>query len=390
MSYGITPEGWVQKDFDTIKTEIEAEFRAEYGSDVNLSVEDGFGSLAAIMSRREDAQWKHLEDVWYSLWIDTALGAALDYALNFGGLQRLSAAPSTVTVRFTGTNGTIIPIDFVIGTPDSVNFKTLTSGTISGGFVDISCQCLQSGTISNVLSNKITVIVSTPPVGLTSVTNPSQSIGGREIETDIEAYTRYVTFANTASGTSKDAIYNALILVSGVAQALVEDNETEDYIGTLPPKSVHATVLGGADAGIGSAIMAHKSAGILTFGASSVVITDDQGNPQTVKFDRPTVANIYYIINVTKNASWNAGSVDDIKLALIKYVGGIYGSTSYAGLPIGGDVLHWKSLSALNNIPGADNIQVLLGKSSPPTLSNNIAIGANELARTEVAFITVN
>lgn len=67
-----------------------------------------------------------------------------------------------------------------------------------------------------------------------------------------------------------------------------------------PPKSFESIVQGGTDEQVGLSIWQTKPAGILPFGASSVVVNDSQGNPQTIGFTRPTAVNLAFEIEYSR------------------------------------------------------------------------------------------
>jgi hypothetical protein len=75
----------------------------------------------------------------------------------------------------------------------------------------------------------------------------------------------------------------------------------------LPPHSIEAIVLGGADADIAQVIYETKAAGTRPHGTTFVNITDSSGNPQAIGFSRPTSTNIRMDVAF----DWVTGSYPD-------------------------------------------------------------------------------
>lgn len=378
---------------------MEARARELFGASIDLSVYSPVGALVQLMAWNLSQSWELAEKVYYSLYIDTADGVHLDRLVRIGSLSRLPAQRSTVTVTFTGTNDTIIPAGYIIETPQGVKFQTSESGTISGGSIDLACISVSAGANSAVPSNSITEII-TPIEGLSSITNASASTGAADIEQDHQLRLRYKEGGGSGGGSSVFALRRALQnQIPDINQIRIFENASKVTDSeSRPPNSIEVVALSGLSSEIARVIFENKPAGIETVGNIEQTVISEDGQAFTVKFSRPTSVDIFLIVNVTSNAAWQNGQEDEVREAIIKYIGGVYSGTiagepvsiAYNGLGIGEDVLFWKLVSSLDDVVGIEDVEILLGKTDPPTLSNNIDILGAEIARTENANIEVN
>lgn len=96
-----------------------------------------------------------------------------------------ATAAQSPQIRFTGTNGAIVPIGLsLMYVPTGVLYQTTTTGTITGGFVDLEVEALQTGQIGNVSAPDDLQVVS-PPVGVDSTASVIESLAdGSDIESD--------------------------------------------------------------------------------------------------------------------------------------------------------------------------------------------------------------
>ena len=120
---------------------------------------------------------------------DTAEDEFLDRHVNIylpGG--RLAASPAQGTIRFTGTDGAVIPIGTQINRSDGISYTTDAAGTIgsvSTGLVDIAVTAESTGSDTNTAENVIltlTNFITNVDDGAT-VQSPGL-LGGADTETD--------------------------------------------------------------------------------------------------------------------------------------------------------------------------------------------------------------
>ena len=135
MAFGITTEGFVAKRLADIKSELQDDFRTEFGSDTNLDDRGPWGQLIGIMSGRLETQWNLAEATYNSQFPETASGIGVDNALSLVGLARKNPTFSVVPLQFFGPDGTAIPQGTEVSQSinSTVVFQTSESGTINAG-----------------------------------------------------------------------------------------------------------------------------------------------------------------------------------------------------------------------------------------------------------------
>lgn len=146
-------------------------------------------------------------------------------------------------------------------------------------------------------ANAITKII-TPVAGISSTYNPTALSTGRDRETDSQYRARIRTSRIIAGKATVAAIEANLRNTVGVLYAAVIENDTmEEDVEGRPPKSIEAIVDGGTDEDVGTTLVNTKGASVDTFGNTTVVVEDNDGQPYTVHFSRPVP--LYLAIRVT-------------------------------------------------------------------------------------------
>lgn len=137
---GLSSAGFEKKTLLEIKTEIEDNFRASFGSFINLLPSSVFQTLIGIFSERESSLWDLAEAIYLSQYPSSAEGVNLDNVAALVGVVRQEAVRSRVSSVFLfGTNGALVPLDTelsVEGNPNAV-FRTLANATLGAGTNEI-------------------------------------------------------------------------------------------------------------------------------------------------------------------------------------------------------------------------------------------------------------
>jgi uncharacterized phage protein gp47/JayE len=384
MSYGISSTGFSRPRLIDIQTAIQQTLQATFGQGINLSAESIFGQLVGIFSEREDLLWQGLQDVYNSQYPDTAFGVSLDNVAALTGTQRLAAKPAFVALTLTGAVGTIIPAGSLVSVPNGgPQFQTLAQVAIgSGGTVTVTAESSVSGNIT-ALAGTISKIV-TPINGWSAVTNPADATTGSTEESDSALRIRRAAQLQKAGSGTLEAIRSRLLAVTGVFQAIVFENDSDEPdTASRPPHSFECFVAGGAAQNIADTIWAAKPAGIQPFGTIATPITDSQGLTHIINWSRPIQKSIYCIVNLTVNPTKFPTTGAASALAAVLAYG--------LGLGIGDPVIVSPSMvSSLSAITGILNAQILVGLSANPTSSSNIIQAINELAVFDSSRVVVN
>jgi len=353
---GVTEDGFVIKTYDAIIEEMKIQARGQFGNDVDLSATSPLMKFIESIALELYRVWEMAESLYYSGFLDTATDVSLDRVVRLLGITRIPAVRSTVTVRFSGSNGTIIPVDTYVGTVDGINFYTTESGTISGGYVDLACECVIYGDEGNVTSNVITVLV-TFISGVTGVNNANPATGGEDVESDSDLRLRASLTLEGVGKATLAAIEAAILAIPGVIKANVyEDtiNHSVEVIlkGITPPNQT-----------VDDALDASRAAGI----------------PAT--WDNPTGIDIY-ISTTVSCTNPPSDAADQIEAKLVEHI---------TNLDIGEDVIYSKLYDIIfNEFDWVDDVTVLLLDTvTPPVGTSNITIAYDEEAQTDVTKVVV-
>ena len=138
--------------------------------------------------------------------LQQATGKQLDRHGFIWGIDRKAATFATGKVKFTGTIGTIIPIDTVVQTDSLIEYKTIEALSIgASGDIDISVTSLIAGVDRNLDSGVIlTLQTPIPFVDTDSTVIAPGLLDGSDLELDDEYRARILfRIQNTPQGGSR-------------------------------------------------------------------------------------------------------------------------------------------------------------------------------------------
>lgn len=286
---GVVPTGFEKKTLAQLRAEVETEVKAQVDPQFLLTTDSVSGQVTQITISKIAELWDVAEAVYNGLHRDTATGAALDAAGALIGVPRAPAAASTVTLRFTGTPGTVVPVGVLVSAPSEpdIRWRTTEAGTVSGsGTVDVPAVANKVG-VHRALAGTLTRF-NTPIVNLTAVTNPADANVGRLAQTDAEYLLAQIELIAVLGAQSVPAIKANVLLVPGVSFVSIFENDTSGTVDGVPPHGIEVVVDGGATSAIAETIFAHHVFSTPLAGSVSHTVSDDDGNPHVVKFSRPT------------------------------------------------------------------------------------------------------
>lgn len=107
--YGVTDDGFVIKDYDTIREEIEQDEYAVFGPKINVEPDDLLGQLNGVFGNRLAELWEVAESVYRSLHPDWSSGEPLDNVCAITGVIRLDALESSVDLAVNLAAGATLP-----------------------------------------------------------------------------------------------------------------------------------------------------------------------------------------------------------------------------------------------------------------------------------------
>ena len=260
MSYGITTSGFIRKPKDIIRSEKVTLARSKFGIDVDFSPYSFEGQWIDVMSENEDLIWQELENQYYQVYVQSATGVQLDRIAAYSGMSRRGSIKASVSLTFTGTDTTIIPLGFVCQTANGITFATTEQVTISGTTAIVNAEATIAGVTGNVSENSIVEIVN-PIAGLDEVNNPLPSFGGLPIEDDLDLRIRILSLGISGKS-SVSAIKKEIDLISGVSNSRLSENAADFDFNSMPGNSIEAIISGGDKTLIGKKLYEQKPAGI--------------------------------------------------------------------------------------------------------------------------------
>ena len=132
--WGVTPQGFNRPRIADIKNELNADLSTNLGFNVDTSPQSMIGVLNGVMAVEFAQMWEMAEAVYYAMYPQSADGVQLDNAVAFGGVKRLGATRTRVTLYCTGTPQTVIAAKSIAQCEyDNNNYHSLKDRTISNG-----------------------------------------------------------------------------------------------------------------------------------------------------------------------------------------------------------------------------------------------------------------
>lgn len=190
------------KTLEAVQAEMVADYQEKYremtGRELKLRRADPEALKLYAVSVQIYHIYLHIDMSGKMGLLKYSYGSFLDSLGALRGVERLEAAPSTVTVRFTLSAARPTAITIPQGTKVSdgeIYFRTNEAAEIAIGdmYTDVACTCLTYGEEGNgILAGAINTIVDPVPY-VAKVANTDVSMGGSETESDMDfAYRIYL------------------------------------------------------------------------------------------------------------------------------------------------------------------------------------------------------
>lgn len=355
--WGVMSTGFVRPTFAEALEVAQADLHKLYGPDIDLSDWSFFGQLAQMIARMYVLGFAEGEGVYDSRYVSTAYGISLDNLAYVKQMTRNAATYATGYAVFSrstvATQEYPIPAGTTIATADrSLLYVTTADSAIEIGDTtspDVPIIAVLPGQDYNMQSSTITAI-STPILGIDSVTNPGAISGGSDQETDAAFRARIRTYQAAARGTMS-ALESALLEIDGVTGLNLHEDTSNN--------TVSVYIAGGADAEISAAIEITRPAGIL------------------VSWSRPSTVSV----NITAVVSGSSDEIEDALTAYLESVG------------VGVDIEYGTIIAVIMGASNGDTISSLTITTSTQTaatLGSLITLADNEQATPGTITITTS
>ncbi|WP_410680709.1 hypothetical protein [Citrobacter braakii] len=393
----LSPEGVIVPDTSQILTDTENEWKATFGSDLDVTPDTPQGMIIASDVAVRSEVVANNAAVANQINPNYAGGLFLDdiWALT-GGKRRASTYTLVDGVALTGVPGVVIPS----GSRRSSNgnlFELLStveldnSGKGTGIF-----QALEPGAIPCPAHTLKDPVVGYTSVGWETSDNPDAGTMGTEEQSDLSARKERRQTLAIQGRSIGEAVYSNVRAVVGVNSLSFRENvdsttKTIDGI-SLIAHSVWACVDGGEDTAVAAALYRSKTGGAAWNGTVSVDVTDAwSGQKSTVKFDRPTAKPVMAKFTVVSKGVGTGDPTSLIKDTIVKYANGQL-DNGEEGFTLGTDVSPFELSAAANTASPQIFIKSveIANKATTPTWSkDDIAIGLNEKATIQIDDILV-
>lgn len=393
----ITSTGIIVPDTSKVKEEVENEYKAALGQDLDTTPSTPQGRLIETETIARKRVIENSALIANMLNPQQAFGIFLDAIASLFGIQRRGATRTRVTCSLTGEPNTEIPANAQAKDTSGNIYYAENSITLDNtGHNNGIFLAMEEGEIE-CPANTLTEIV-TAVLGWIAINNGSSGIVGLKEESDNALRERLSIDQFTGTALLK-AIHSAVMRVPDVEDCLVIDNptnanDTTTITGiTIPAHSLFICVEGGENEAIAQAIFDNKSGGCgytTGTGQTQTVSIQDETSGQTysVSFDRP----VYQAIDV--EVTLGTGQATDevkaqVKKAITNYVAGKV--TGVDGLTIGKNVSPFEIASAITQeIPELFISNIEIAKHGQTPAATEIAIQANEKATISETDITVS
>lgn len=264
-----------------------------------------------------------------------------------------------------------------------INFNTVGNFSTTGNLDVIQSYMpvtATSRTFSAVVqaTNNLNVIQS-PVLGWFEVYNPYDSIASTDLETDSELRSRYKFSKSFIQTGNRESMYAALYSLSGVRFVNVQENIQDIPFEGRSAHGIVVTVLGGDDQDVAETIDKYR-AFAYTDGSIEVGLSDLNGTPYSVRFNRPEIVPIQIKLSLTTDTNvFPTDGMLRIQNALIDYI---------SNLNVGEDVIWSKLFTPINTVDGQSVNSLQIGKVGQPLGTESIVIEHDQLASLSFENIT--
>jgi len=185
MGTYIDATGFHKKTLSTLLSEMQTDFKTEFGNDLDLAPSGTAGQLISIMTKDFADLWDGAEEIYTARDPDEATSTSLDNIIVENGIKRLEATKTTVLdVMLTGDQGVIIAAGKRAKNPNQIieyildSAVTIDQTVAREGYISV-------GTLTTIVTYTVT-IDATPYAYVALITDDEEAVL-TEIKTLIDA-----------------------------------------------------------------------------------------------------------------------------------------------------------------------------------------------------------
>ncbi len=329
----ISDKGYRRRTLEEIVNAKIAKAKELFGADINTDENTALGKFILICAYDQYHVEELAEQIYYSIFPQTAIGQSLD-RLGWGvGISRNAATPAVYKIKVIGTAGATIEKGFLVGidpeyigssinTEEDLIFQNIEEAVIGeNGECEITVMCTTAGLIGNVTPSIINRIVN-PVTFVETVQGVDVVEAAADVESDYDFRVRYQKSIAGKGGCTRESIVAALISIPTVKDVFVNVNESVESVGGLPPKTIACYINGGIDKRqeIAEAIFTKKPIGVGTHGDEVVAVSYGALTDYEVKFSYAESRDIYVKIELVTNEKFETSGNATIKANLETFI----------------------------------------------------------------------
>lgn len=369
-NFGLTDQGYLAPSYEELLDSVQDDFLRVFPSDLVLTSNSNAGILSRLIAWREYEQIQAQQQVYYSAFISTATGSALDRLGANVGLPRKVDRPASTMLTIVTDGEYLVEAGTQFETDDGYIFDltedVLTAPKDGKWQGTGNAEAEDTGEVTNVEPHTITIVYN-PDESILSVDNADKASGGQDYEEDPQYRTRLIMENANRPSPTLNGVRSALLNVQGVREVNIVENQfaVPDKYGN-PPYSVHIYVLGGKKQDIADCLIEHLAVGITLTGTTYCDAIDATGNTKRVYFDFATDRPISVQVKLKTNAQWNVDEGSDyVKETVVDFIN---------QLQMGDTVYLTKLYPQIYAIAGIDDAKILIGKSKNTLSAEDIVL----------------
>lgn len=369
-NFGLTDQGYLAPSYEELLDSVQDDFLRVFPSDLVLTSNSNAGILSRLIAWREYEQIQAQQQVYYSAFISTATGSALDRLGANVGLPRKVDRPASTPLTIVTDGEYLIEAGTQFETDDGYIFDltedVLTAPKDGKWQGTGNAEAEDTGEVTNVEPHTITIVYN-PDESILSVDNADKASGGQDYEEDPQYRARLIMENANRPSPTINGVRSALLNVQGVREVNIVENQwaVPDKYGN-PPYSVHIYVLGGKKQDIADCLIEHLAVGITLTGTTYCDAIDATGNTKRVYFDFATDRPISVQVKLKTNAQWNVDEGSDyVKETVVDFIN---------QLQMGDTVYLTKLYPQIYAIAGIDDAKILIGKSKDTLNADDIVL----------------
>ena len=389
---GLSATGLSILTIDEIKGEIEAELKSKIDPSIDVSATSTLGQVIGVFSERERLLWLLLRDVYTAFTPGGASGQSLAELALITGTKKQSATYSTVTATVNLNATTPLPLGSRanVSTDPTAVFETIEFVENTGGSpanFPVAMRAVEPGPVR---ANAGTLTqITTAVTGWNTVTNALDAEMGLPDESDQDLRERREAEIRVQGSSNLDAILADVRTVSGVVDAVGEENTALEEADGIPGKAFRIVLWDGTgedaeDDEIAQAIWASKPAGIESFGGDSGdAVSAVTGDEYEIFFDRAEGLEVWLEVDVELDSDLYPDDGDEqIQNAITAWADERW--------RIGSDVILSALYGSIFGVSGVVRIdEIRAGFSASPTLTDDLSVSAIQKALADSARILV-